>query len=56
MKNCLDKRTHNKKYATGFQDLWIIGTFPALKIEIDKYPDIRDYLKSFGKRLEQTGE
>lgn len=45
-----------KRYDPGFQDLWIIVTFPALKIDIDKYPTIREYLESFGKRLEQTGE
>lgn len=37
-------------------DLWLIGTFPALKLNIDEYPEIKNHLLSFGKRrLEQTG-
>ncbi len=35
---------------------YLIGTFPALELEIDNYPSIKDYLLSFGhERLEQTG-
>lgn len=45
-----------KRYKGEFADLWLIATFPALKLNIDKYPVIRDYLKSFGKKLHQTGE
>ncbi|MEK7433971.1 MAG: Eco57I restriction-modification methylase domain-containing protein, partial [Cyanobacteriota bacterium] len=45
-----------KKYKSEFANLWIISTFPSLKINIDKYPLIRDYLKTFGKKIEQTGE
>ncbi|MDK2910600.1 MAG: hypothetical protein PWR20_2168 [Bacteroidales bacterium] len=45
-----------KRYKAEFADLWLIATFPALKLNIDDYPAVRDYLKSFGKRLEQTGE
>lgn len=38
-------------------NLWLIGTFPALKLDIDGYPSIKNHLKSFGqKRLEQSGE
>ena len=44
------------RYSYNFQDLYIITTFPALNINIDDYPAIRDYLKSFGKKLYQTGE
>ena len=36
--------------------MWLIASFPALKINIDNYPAVRDYLKTFGKRLEQSGE
>ena len=40
---------------TGFE--YLIGTFPALKLEIDHYPAIRDHLLSFGyDRIKQTGE
>ncbi|MDD4968401.1 MAG: Eco57I restriction-modification methylase domain-containing protein [Paludibacter sp.] len=36
---------------------YIIGTFPALNIDIENYPSIKNYLLSFGKkRLEQSGE
>ena len=45
-----------KRYYYDYEDLWLIGTFPSLNIEIDNYFGIRDYLKSFEKRLEQTGE
>ena len=44
-----------QKYAVEFQELYIIGTFPSLQLTIEDYPAIYDYLKSFGKRLEQTG-
>ncbi|WIH85851.1 N-6 DNA methylase [Brachyspira pilosicoli] len=45
-----------KKYVYSFNNLYIICTFPALKLNIDNYPAIKKYLKSFGKRLEQSGE
>jgi len=45
-----------KRYKENFADLWLISTFPALHLNIDDYPAVRNYLKSFGKRLEQTGE
>lgn len=36
---------------------FIIGTFPAIHVDIDDYPTLRNYLASFGvERLEQTGE
>ena len=45
-----------KRYRIDFADLWLIATFPALNLNIDNYPAIRAYLKSFGKKLNQTGE
>jgi len=40
---------------TGFE--YLIGTFPALKLEIDHYPAIKNHLLAFGyDRLKQTGE
>lgn len=45
-----------KRYKADFANLWLIGTFPALRVNIDEYPAIRDYLKTFGKKLNQTGE
>ena len=46
-----------KRYGYTFADKWIIATFPALNLDIDDYPAIRDYLLTFDKRvLAQTGE
>ncbi len=45
-----------KRYKAEFADLWLIATFPALKLTIDNYPAIKEYLESFGKKLYQTGE
>ncbi|MGI6655460.1 MAG: Eco57I restriction-modification methylase domain-containing protein [Desulfobulbus sp.] len=45
-----------KRYRIDFADLWLIATFPALNLNIDDYPAVRDYLKSFGRKLYQTGE
>ncbi|MCK5228988.1 MAG: Eco57I restriction-modification methylase domain-containing protein, partial [Desulfobulbaceae bacterium] len=45
-----------KRYKADFADLWLIATFPALNLDINNYPVTRDYLKSFGKKLNQTGE
>lgn len=36
---------------------YIIGTFPTLELDIDKYPAVKKHLLSFGlDRLKQTGE
>ncbi len=45
-----------KRYKTEFADVWLIATFPALKLNIDNYPAVKAYLQSFGKRLHQIGE
>ena len=45
-----------KRYSYDFNNLYLICTFPALKLNIDKYKAIKKYLESFGKRLEQSGE
>lgn len=45
-----------KRYRGDFADLWLIATFPAQHLNITDYPAVRDYLKSFGKKLHQTGE
>lgn len=45
-----------KRYRIDFADLWLIATFPALNLNIDEYPAVRDYLASFGRKLHQTGE
>ena len=45
-----------KRYSYDFKNLYLICTFPALNLNINDYPAIEKYLKSFGKRLEQSGE
>ena len=45
-----------KRYSYEWANLWVIGTFPALKLDIEQYPALKNYLASFGKRLEQSGE
>jgi hypothetical protein len=46
-----------KRYGYEFADLYLIATFPSLKIDIEKYPAVKKHLLSFGmKRLEQTGK
>ena len=46
-----------QRWTPEFADLWIIGTFPTLNIDINEYPEIKKHLLSFGKkRLEQSGE
>lgn len=45
-----------QRYATNWAGQWMIATFPSLKISIDEYPAVKEYLESFGKRLEQSGE
>jgi hypothetical protein len=48
-----DIKIYNYKWA----GLWLIATFPALKLNIDDYPAIKNYLHSFGKdKLDQTGK
>ena len=44
------------RYSYNWEDLWVIGTFPALKLEIDDYPSLKEYLKGFGERLKQDGK
>jgi len=41
-----------KAYIPEWNDQWLIGTFPALNIDIDQYPGIKDYLTQFKQRLE----
>ncbi len=46
-----------KKYSYDFADVYLITTFPSLKIDIDKYPSVKQHLLSFGyDRLKQTGD
>ena len=44
-----------KKYGYEFAGLYVIGTFPALHLDIDDYPGVKQHLLDFGKdRIEQT--
>jgi hypothetical protein len=46
-----------KRYGYEFADLYLITTFPSLKIDIEAYPAVKRHLLSFGyDRLKQTGE
>ena len=45
-----------KRYGYEYQDLWLIATFPSLKIDIENYQAVKQHLLSFGyDRLKQTG-
>ncbi|MFV8340709.1 TaqI-like C-terminal specificity domain-containing protein, partial [Flavobacterium sp. LB3P21] len=45
-----------QKYDVEFSELYVIGTFPSMKLEIDNYPSVKEHLLSFGlERLEQSG-
>ncbi len=45
-----------KRYKAEFADLWLIATFPALHLDIDNYPAVKQYLQEFLPKLNQTGE
>lgn len=43
-------------WVPAWDNLYLIGTFPSLKLDIDDCPAIKNYLLSFGfERLEQSG-
>ena len=43
-------------WVTEKEDQYLIGTFPALNLDIDQYPAIKNHLMSFDiEKLEQTG-
>lgn len=46
-----------KRYGYDWAGLYAIATFPALHIDIDDFPAVKEYLINFGKdRLEQSGK
>jgi hypothetical protein len=46
-----------KRYSYDFANLYIITTFPSLKIDIEEYPAVKQHLLTFGyNRLKQTGD
>ena len=45
-----------QRYRAQWAGLWLIATFPSLRLDIDNYPAVKKYLLAFGKdRLEQSG-
>ncbi len=46
-----------RRYGYDWAGLYIIGTFPALKLDIESYPSLKQYFLDFGyDRLKQTGD
>ena len=46
-----------KRYHAKWNGLYIISTFPAVKLDIDNYPAVKNHLLEFGRdRLEQAGK
>ncbi|HAA1499808.1 TPA_asm: class I SAM-dependent DNA methyltransferase [Campylobacter jejuni] len=45
-----------KRYSYEWAGLRVIGTFPSLKIDIEQYPALKQYLSQFLPRIEQSGE
>ena len=45
-----------KRYGYEWAGLWLICTFPSLKLDIDDYPALKTYLESFRPRIDQSGE
>ena len=46
-----------QRFRAQLAKLWLIATFPSLKLDIDNYPAVKKHLLSFGKdRLEQSGK
>ncbi|GAA9058550.1 class I SAM-dependent DNA methyltransferase [Helicobacter pylori] len=45
-----------KRYSYEWAHLWVIATFPSLKLDIDDYPSLKTYLSQFLPRIDQSGE
>ena len=45
-----------QKYTAEFADCWLIATFPAKNINIDKFPILKTYLETFLPKIKHTGE
>lgn len=45
-----------ERYATSWDQTWMIGTFPSLSLDIEKYPHVKKHLTAFLPKLNQTGE
>ncbi|PAF41449.1 TaqI-like C-terminal specificity domain-containing protein [Helicobacter sp. 11S03491-1] len=45
-----------KRYHYEWAGLWVIATFPSLKLDINDYSILKDYLESFMPKIAQSGE
>ncbi|NPB04310.1 MAG: hypothetical protein GXO39_07875 [Thermotogae bacterium] len=45
-----------KRYYYKWAGLWLIGTFPSLKLDINAFPSLKTYLMGFGEKLNQDGK
>jgi hypothetical protein len=45
-----------KRYSYEWAHRYIIATFPALHIDIEKYPEVKKFLHGFYPKLRQTGQ
>ncbi|GAA8243041.1 class I SAM-dependent DNA methyltransferase [Helicobacter pylori] len=45
-----------KRYSYEWAHLWVIATFPSLKLDIDDYISLKTYLSQFRPRIDQSGE
>ncbi len=45
-----------KKYEANWVGFYMIGTFPALNLNINDYSAIKEYLENFGTRIDQSGQ
>ncbi|PAF53883.1 hypothetical protein BKH42_03885 [Helicobacter sp. 13S00482-2] len=45
-----------KRYSYEWAGKWVIGTFPTLKLNIDEYLSLKNYLESFMPKIAQSGE
>ncbi len=45
-----------RRYGINHEGLWLVAFLPSRRYNINDYPIIKDYLQTFGKRLEQSGE
>ncbi len=45
-----------KRYSYEWAHLWVIATFPSLKLDIDDYLSLKTYLSQFRPRIDQSGE
>ncbi|PAF50001.1 hypothetical protein BKH41_01515 [Helicobacter sp. 12S02232-10] len=45
-----------KRYSYEWAEKWVIATFPSLKLNIDDYLSLKNYLKNFMPKIKQSGE